>query len=260
MPPRSTSDATRFTATVPHAAAKSQFTPSNIPIGRATAPAGETPQQKIARLRAAAAKARLGQESQFDKVVRVGRVWADRAHRVTALSLIGLTVVCGVVASFAIGDMLIHNRRKRNEWLAEQQLKTAQDVAEARRLVREGVALNEDQILLLNRERAADEAQAAKLAKKGILTSVKESLFGGLSEEEVKGGKIGAASRAIEESVHGAAGEQPRDLGIVKAVEEERRRGEAVEQTLHPSGGPLDKQATEFTAKTKSWTGWVTGR
>jgi hypothetical protein len=95
--PRSASDATRFTATGPYAAAKSQFTPSNIPIGRTAAPAGETPQQKIARLRAAAAQARLGQESQFDKVVRVGRVWADRAHRATALSLIGLT---GMAANY----------------------------------------------------------------------------------------------------------------------------------------------------------------
>lgn len=55
------------------------------------APSGETPQQKIARLRAAAAMARTGKESTFDSVVRVGRKWADRAHRVTAYSLIGLT-------------------------------------------------------------------------------------------------------------------------------------------------------------------------
>ena len=56
-----------------------------------TAPTDETPQQKIARLRAAAAQARSGQESGFDKVVIAGRRWADRAHRVTTWSLIGLT-------------------------------------------------------------------------------------------------------------------------------------------------------------------------
>lgn len=33
----------------------------------------------------------MGKESQFDQVVRVGRVWADRAHRTTAWGLIGLT-------------------------------------------------------------------------------------------------------------------------------------------------------------------------
>lgn len=88
--PRSASDATRFTATGPYATAKPSAKPSlSIPIGNV--PSGETSQQKIARLRAAAAQARAGKESSFDKVVRVGRVWADRAHRFTTLSLIGLT-------------------------------------------------------------------------------------------------------------------------------------------------------------------------
>jgi hypothetical protein len=89
---RSAKDATRFTATTPYASAKpqGQFTPAPVHMGQA-APSGETPQQKIARLRAAAARARTGKESNFDAVVRVGRRWADRAHRVTAYSLIGLT-------------------------------------------------------------------------------------------------------------------------------------------------------------------------
>jgi len=92
---RSAKDATRFTATTPYASAKpqGQFTPAPVHMGQA-APSGETPQQKIARLRAAAARARTGKESNFDAVVRVGRRWADRAHRVTAYSLIGLTGTC----------------------------------------------------------------------------------------------------------------------------------------------------------------------
>lgn len=32
-----------------------------------------------------------GQESSFDRVVTRGRVWADRAHRFTTVSLIGFT-------------------------------------------------------------------------------------------------------------------------------------------------------------------------
>lgn len=169
-------------------------------------------------------------------------------------------MVCGVVATFAIGDMLIHNRRKRNEWLAEQQQKTIRDVAEARRALQAGIALNEDQILLLNRERAADEAEAAKKNKKGILASVKESVFGGLAEEEEKGGKIGAASRAVREKLEVQTEEQPQDFGILKAVEEKRRSGEVVEEVLHPTGGPLDRQAAEVAGKAKSWTGWMTGK
>lgn len=94
---RSASDATRFTATIPTASSKPPPPSSRIQnLGRGALP-GETPQQKIARLRAAAAATRAGKESQFDKVVRVGRRFADGAHRATAYSLIGLT---GKILSF----------------------------------------------------------------------------------------------------------------------------------------------------------------
>lgn len=169
----------------------------------------------------------------------------------------------GVVASFAIGDMLIHNRRKRNEWLAEQQRNSAVLLEEARAAVVSGLA-NEDQILLLNRERAAQEAEAARKAKKGIFTRVKESLVGGLSEEEVKGGKIGAAARATKEAVQEKWPEQKQDLGILKAIDEHRRQGEQVEAIIHPSGGPLDREAAAsadaLVRTSKSWTSWMTGR
>ena len=79
-------DPTLFTSTTPHASSK----PSTVKIG-GKAPSNETPQQKVARLREAARKAKQGQESSFDSVVTRGRVWADRAHKFTTLSLIGLT-------------------------------------------------------------------------------------------------------------------------------------------------------------------------
>jgi Cytochrome oxidase c assembly len=56
-----------------------------------SAPPGETPQEKVRRLRAAADAAKLGQISTFDKIVIRGRVWADRAHRFTTLTLISAT-------------------------------------------------------------------------------------------------------------------------------------------------------------------------
>lgn len=87
---RSAVDATRFTPTGPYAHSKApSFRGSTIPL--TTPPANETPQQKVARLRRAANDAKLAQESGWDRVIVRGRVWADRAHRVTALSLVGLT-------------------------------------------------------------------------------------------------------------------------------------------------------------------------
>jgi hypothetical protein len=95
MMPRSVADATRFTATVPHAHSKSSHIPSTSP----TAPSPtnrprETPQQRVTRLRAAALKAKAGKISTADKIIVRGRIWADRAHRFVTLSLVGLTGLC----------------------------------------------------------------------------------------------------------------------------------------------------------------------
>lgn len=91
--PRSATDATRFTSTTPHATAK--IPPPSArswAIPRAKpGPSGETPQEKVRRLRAAANAAKLDQISTIDKVIARGRVWADRAHRFTSLTLISAT-------------------------------------------------------------------------------------------------------------------------------------------------------------------------
>jgi hypothetical protein len=99
---RSATEATRFTSTTPHAASKPFYPHSQNPGAQAIAakagpaPAGETPQQKVMRLRAAAARAKQQKLTTFDKAVVKGRVFADRAHRFTALTLIGITGMHGV--------------------------------------------------------------------------------------------------------------------------------------------------------------------
>ena len=114
---RSAVDATRFTATSPHAyskpstlrsAASNTFSPSSYPKAHtlprnakhqppppggptAKPSVNETAAQKVARLRAAHAMQKEAQISTWDRVVVRGRVIADAAHRFTALGLIGLT-------------------------------------------------------------------------------------------------------------------------------------------------------------------------
>lgn len=90
-PPRSVADATRFTATGPHAFTRTP--PAAASAAAAAAAAPETPQQRVARLRGAANQAKLAQVSTFDRIVDRGRIWADRAHRVVAIGLIGATGV-----------------------------------------------------------------------------------------------------------------------------------------------------------------------
>ncbi|KAK3640727.1 hypothetical protein LTR22_016846 [Elasticomyces elasticus] len=279
---RSPSDATRFTATGPYAASSNSFASSAPRSGTATlsgtqidfgsAPAGETPQQKIQRLRAAASLARRGKESTFDTVVRVGRVWADRAHRVTAVGLIGLTVVTACVATAGITDMLLHNRKRRNEWLAEQQARTAKDTAEARRAMAIGSA-TEDQMLLINRQRAAEEAAEARKNRPGMFKRATGWLFSDLSSEEQKGGRLGAMAAGAGSAVAAVTPTQrpegqKHDRSVLQAVEEKldanRRQGEKVEEVLRPRGGPLDRQAQlvvdTAAGSSRSWMDWVTRR
>jgi hypothetical protein len=110
--PRSVSDATRFTATTLHASSKTatpppRFAPSKsgpVPLasGGGSGGAGgggkpgpsalfETPEQKVARLRAAHQRAKAAQVSKFDKVVDASRRVFDSAHKVTGAGLIGFT-------------------------------------------------------------------------------------------------------------------------------------------------------------------------
>lgn len=103
MPPKI--DPTHFHPTTPQASSKSvashTFTErvSRKPRFNAPpAPSGETPQEKVKRLRAAAARAKEAEISSLDKFLVRGRVWADRAHRITTWSLIAFT---GMLLSFA---------------------------------------------------------------------------------------------------------------------------------------------------------------
>ncbi|KAI5815162.1 hypothetical protein BZA77DRAFT_316588 [Pyronema omphalodes] len=97
--PRSVADATRFTPTGP------------------VAGTAETPQQRVARLREAAKKAKAEKMagSFMDQLVDKGRLWADRAHRITAIGLIGATVVCGAITVYAFTDMAIYNTKRKAE-------------------------------------------------------------------------------------------------------------------------------------------------
>ncbi|KAI9833178.1 MAG: hypothetical protein M1819_003801 [Sarea resinae] len=278
--PRSAADATRFTATGPHANSKSGISSSTAP------PSKESPQDKVARLRRAAQQARLDKEPRFERVLARGRVWADRAHRITALSLIGLTGVAGVVTVFALGDMIALNRRKRREFFAEEEKKHQFFLAAAQDAFAKGIA-DEDQIVLLNRERAAAEAEAEK--KKGIFTRAKGFLVGGLKKDEdesvpaqedqqQQGGESLVASTASaiggdvwKQGGSESTGETGDKVGVLKALDERRRGAERQLQTKTPQGGYLDQlgenvatKAAETSEKasssSRSWTSWLTGR
>lgn len=158
--------------------------------------------------------------------------------------------------------MLMHNRRRRNEFFAEKRAQSTRELAEARAMQAEGRA-TEDQILLINRDRAAQEAEAEKSNRPGVFKRATGWLLGGVSSEEQKGGRLGSGS-SQETVAEQMLGDQE-DKGVLKAVEERieahRRTGEKFEETLRPLGGPLDRQADRAATAAadvgRSWTSWL---
>lgn len=179
------------------------------------------------------------------------------------------TAISGCVAIFSLGDMVIYNRRRRREWFNDMREKEARELAAAQEAAALGAA-NEDQILLINRARAAQEADEAKKSRPGVFKRVKNVFYGGLSQEEQQGGKLNASVVGQAQDAVWSAGEEVKEegLGIIKAVEEKRREGEKAIEAQAPqvrvNGGPLDQLGAQAPIKAddtkKSWTSWITSR
>jgi hypothetical protein len=180
--------------------------------------------------------------------------------------------VAAVITAVSLTDMILYNRKKRREFYAEKSAERQKDLVLAREAFTRGHA-NEDQILLLNQERAAQEAALEKKNKPGVFKRARDWMFSGLSNEEIgapnetvtveslsekKGIAEQAAERVGLASAEGSAN-TGRGLGILKAVDESRRAGEKI--IPQSSGGHLDQlgEETAGAAKksTKSWTEWA---
>ena len=187
--------------------------------------------------------------------------------------------------------MILHNRRKRTAFYAEQHALYTQRLIEAIETEKSGMPLDDDQTLVLNRERArvqAEEAAKERTWRKRI----KRVFIGDLKsgEEEGDGGwkadkivvpsegeilqQLGVDQTAILERAAQAerdAGPQTSDLGnsggggasdrdgdrrdgsgILEAVAEKRREGERAMQAAGVTGGPLDRMA-EGAAQAVGW-------
>ncbi|KAK3951999.1 cytochrome oxidase c assembly-domain-containing protein [Pseudoneurospora amorphoporcata] len=136
--PRSVSDATRFTPTTPHASSKSADPRLNTSKSSPKEAKGiprfvETPEQRVARLRAAHLKAKQAQLSRMDRIISGSRRFFDSAHKVTVLGLIGFTVLAGLVTAYTAADMIMFNKKRKAEFI-EAQKKIEADSLEAARL------------------------------------------------------------------------------------------------------------------------------
>ena len=173
---------------------------------------------------------------------------------------------------FSLGDMIMYNRRKRKAFFEEQHALLKERLIEAREAEARGTA-DEDQILLINRERAAEEADNARKNRPTIWKSVK-GVFStqGLQEEDTHGRTESEATESQHISQSGLlpVPEQMQELEqspvkgtILQALENKRREGERHLEKNGTEGGVLDKlaeQAGSSAPDKRSWTSWSTSR
>ena len=201
-----------------------------------------------------------------------------------------------MVTVYALVDMSLYNRRKKKAYYADQYAFLQESLAAAREAAARGEA-DEAQILLLNRERAAKEAEQAAKQRKGMWGSTKEWLLSGMKKDEASeervneggvlsvlgeeglmkmreepgedkaddGGVLASVTTPTQESHH----ESHRNRGtILEAVEEKRREGEKALERKGVEGGLLDKLAQKAVEAGKAdageakrgWTSWLTSK
>ena len=168
-------------------------------------------------------------------------------------------VIAFVVLSYAVTDMVIYNRRKRNAWMKDQIRNKEETVMAAIQNEKAGQPLTEDQELALNNEKARFQAEERKKAKGGIikrLTTPFTGLFAGMrssgSEEEEalgtgegEGGlvdRVGQRVYEVEEEV--MDGLQKAEGEVVQRVRRaERGLKEAVAGNLGSGGKQAEQGA-----------------
>ncbi|KAI0155210.1 hypothetical protein GGR57DRAFT_464566 [Xylariaceae sp. FL1272] len=191
--PRSVADATRFTSNTPHAATKStppnatpktpsQTRPPPRPLRRpAGAPAAgpnvtqETMEERVRRLRAAHLAAKQHDVSKMDKIIGSSRRFFDAAHKFTVMGLIGFSGLALLVTVYATADMMIYNRKRRNEFFAQQR-QFKEDSLEAARLAYMTGSATPEQIALV--EDATSKAKEAGIALPSLLSTPRAAVSG----------------------------------------------------------------------------------
>ncbi|KAF5024229.1 hypothetical protein F66182_3743 [Fusarium sp. NRRL 66182] len=269
--PRTVKDATRFTSTIPHATSKAVPKTPRIP--------GETPEQRVRRLRQAHLAAQHAQISKTDRFIDASRRFFDVAHRWTVGGILTFTLVAGVVSVYSVWDMVQYNRARRAEWVEAQKRLEADELASARLAYIKGSA-TEDQILLVEEANRAAEERGEKLPP--LLeapthrTHFEEHIkptFQDKSEEStaktssgkgvlgifsgVLGG--GGTSGKIETSSHSEVSEGQKQLQNLEAMDRARLQNAGSADRVQ-RGGPLDQLGPDLaggsTSSKSSWKFW----
>ncbi|KAL0933829.1 uncharacterized protein CTRU02_210628 [Colletotrichum truncatum] len=186
--PRSASDATRFTSTTPHAASKhsptsSKAAASSSPTSTPQIPGrvpGESPEERVRRLRAAHEAARKAQTSNVDRVIGNSRRFFDVAHKATVIGLVGFTAIAGLVSVYSVYDMVTYNKQRRADFIEAQRKMEEDSLASARLAFINGTA-TDAQVTLVEEANARARETGTKLPpllSAPTVTTQAERIFG----------------------------------------------------------------------------------
>ncbi|KAL1865310.1 hypothetical protein Daus18300_007200 [Diaporthe australafricana] len=259
---RSASSATRFTATTPHASSKARAAPlpgaggprKPIAAARASTPNSESPEQRVARLRAAHEKAKTAQVSRFDQLIAKSRPFFDSAHRITVISLVGLTAITGVMTAYTAYDMLRYNRKRKAEFVEAQQRMSADSLEAARLAYMRGDA-SDEQISLVEEANARAGGAGGDFKMPSILSSPKplrrddevpaQSQQDAAAGEAKSSGLFGwfSSKKSTQDST--SSSEAPRTLEDKQDMLRKAREAFEKEKETQRSGGPLDRLGIE---------------
>jgi hypothetical protein len=162
-----------------------------------------------------------------------------------------VVVVAGGVTVYALGDMMIYNRKKRAQFFEEHKAKVASAMYTARQAIEMGTA-TEEQLSFVKLEDEHEALLKAKKEKKGMFTKSKEWLFSGLKKDE-EGEDFGSSENRL--GYEGMSEEDDsmgvRESDIVRAIEDKKtdiankaRHAFADEREKQRNGGPLDRIGT----------------
>jgi len=265
--PRSVKDATRFTSNIPHATSKASAAAAPKPTAASRLP-GETPEQRVRRLRQAHLAARNAQVSKTDKAIDMSRRFLNVAHQFTVGGVILFTAVAGIVSVYSVWDMLRYNKARRVEWVEAQKKLEADELATARLAYLKGEA-TEEQIELV--EEANREAERTGVKLPPLLppaqhrTHFEESLKPALTGEQAVE-KLGSQSKGIL-AFFGIGGSSEQEEGqsssesSVQTIEDKAKQAWEQEKEKQRQGGSLDQLGLETSSQNqgsakKGWWPW----
>lgn len=185
-------------------------------------------------------------------------------------------MVAGGVTVYALGDMMIYNRKKRAQFFEEQKAIHQNAVYRAKQSIAAGVASEAD-IEFIKREEEHDVVLAEiaqKKNKKGIFKRGKEWLFSGLKkDEEDNEGVESGNNEGYDAVIQETDGRSGRPSEVIKALGEQKtqfadkaKQAFANEKERQESGGPLDRLGTSTKPvdaeqpKSGGWTSFMTRR